>query len=113
MGSLKEIFMKNLSKYALMAALIISPLTAVQANQHMMKDGMAMHAMDDAMMQKHMSEMEQLLENAKQEQDPKKRQKMLDDHAKSMGKMTEMMGGQMDGMGKIGGHHGKKMRMPK
>ena len=81
--------MKNLSKYALMAALIISPLTAVQANQHMMKDGMAMHAMDDAkmeMMQKHMSEMEQLLENAKQEQDPKKRQKMLDDHAKSMEK---------------------------
>ena len=104
--------MKNLSKYALMAALIISPLTAVQANQHMMKDGMAMHAMDDAkmeMMQKHMSEMEQLLENAKKEQGPKKRQKMLDDHAKSMGKMTEMMGGQMDGMGKMGGHHGKKM----
>ena len=96
--------MKNLSKYALVAALIISPLTAVQANQHMMKDGMAMHAIDDVkmkMMQKHMSEMEQLLESAKQEQDPKKRQKLLNDHAKSMGEMTEVMGGKMDGMGKI------------
>ncbi len=104
--------MKNLSKYALVAALIISPLTAVQANQHMMKDGMAMHAIDDVkmkMMQKHMSEMEQLLESAKQEQDPKKRQKLLNDHAKSMGEMTELMGGKMDGMGKMGGHHGKKM----
>lgn len=104
--------MKKLNKYALMAALLISPFTAVQANQHMMKDGMAMHAMDDAkmeMMQKYISEMEQLIENIKQEQDPKKRQKMLNEHAKSMGKMMKMLGTEMVDMGKMGGHRGKIM----
>ena len=100
--------MKNRNKFFFLAILTAGFLTTAHAHQHMMDNGMEGNMMDEATMgamEEHLSEMQVLLEAVKREQDPEQRQMMLREHAKSMRKMTELMGGESSEHIRKGKHH--------
>lgn len=86
--------MKTIVTLAIASLLVISPVTAVNAQQHADKQSMSMGMMNEAKMEKmqqHMSKMKTLLEEVKSETDSVKRQELLQKHAQSMEDMMTMM----------------------
>ncbi len=101
--------MKNFRKHASIAMLFITPLAGAHKSQNTILNCKAVHSMGGEkieMMQSHITEMEQLLELARQEGDLRKRQEMLLDHAVSMGEVGKVIRKEMDN---TGGCQGKKM----
>ena len=100
--------MKLLSNMLLIAALTAAPVAGSYA-QH--DDDSGMRAMSEERMSDmrgQMKEMNALMEQVKEENDPDKRDAILDSHAKSMEKMLSMMDGKSRQMGS-GKKHGKMM----
>jgi len=100
--------MKTIATLAITSLLVISPVTTVNAQQYSDKNPMSMGMMDEAKMEKmqrHMSKMNTLLEEVKNETDPEKRQELLHKHGRSMEDMMTIMHGDNKGMGHSMGKH--------
>ena len=124
--------MKKTVTLMIASLMAISPVAVVNAQEqsdnesmsmgmmHSDKESMSMGMMNEAKMkkmQKHISEMDTLLEQVKKETDPEKREKMLHKHAQSMDDMMAMMHGEHKGKGSSMGKHNmakmkKGMQMP-
>tara|TARA_B100001063_G_scaffold242719_1_gene271945 strand:+ start:1275 stop:1733 length:459 start_codon:yes stop_codon:yes gene_type:complete len=105
----RKLNMKNLLIIAFSSLLMFSPLSITSAHQHSDKSHMPMNMMDDASMEKmnqHITKMNSVLEKIKQENDPAKREQMLNEHAKSM---QDMMGMMHHSKGDSSMMHGKEM----
>tara|TARA_R110001592_G_scaffold193850_3_gene441152 strand:- start:273 stop:758 length:486 start_codon:yes stop_codon:yes gene_type:complete len=117
--------MKTIVTLTIASLMAISPVAVVNAQQNSDKEPMSMgmmHSdksmpmgmMDEAKMekmQKHISEMDALLEQVKKETDPEKREEMLHKHAQSMEDMMATMHGKHKGKGSsMGKHNMAKMK---
>tara|TARA_R110000737_G_C14613063_1_gene491356 strand:- start:3163 stop:3648 length:486 start_codon:yes stop_codon:yes gene_type:complete len=117
--------MKTIVTLTIASLMAISPVAVVNAQQNSDKEPMSMgmmHSdksmpmgmMDEAKMekmQKHISEMDTLLEQVKKETDPEKREEMLHKHAQSMEDMMATMHGKHKGKGSsMGKHNMAKMK---
>jgi len=108
--------MKKIATLMIASLVAISPVAVVNAQQHSDDESMSMGMMNEAKMenmQKHISEMNTLLEQVKKETDPEKREEMLHKHAQSMEDMMATMHGKHkekgSSMGK-GNHNMAKMK---
>jgi len=100
--------MKLLSNMLLIAALTAAPVAGSYAQYN---DDLGMRAMSEERMSDmrgQMKEMNALMEQIKEENDPDRRDAILDSHAQSMEKMLSMMDGKSRRMGS-GKKHGKMM----
>ena len=117
--------MKTILTLTIASLMAISPVAVVNAQQNSDKEPMSMgmmHSdksmpmgmMDEAKMekmQKHMSEMDTLLEQVKKETDPEKREEILHKHAQGMEDMMATMNGEHKGKGSsMGKHNMDKMK---